>query len=129
MPVVTLQIQSGWTPQEKKKLLTTLQLAIAESLRVPKNDVQMRINEYPAENLLLAPDKSAKYIVIEIALFLGRSIAIKKNLYQEINACLNAMGIAENDIFIVLHEIPRENFGIRGGVPASEINFDYKINI
>lgn len=129
MPLVTVQINSKWTLQEKKQMLTALQTAVLEGLGVSEEALQIRINEYPPENLLLLAGQSDKYLVIEIALFLGRTFVTKKRLYQSINAKLNEIGIAETDIFIVLHEAPMENFGINGGKPASEIKFNYDINI
>jgi len=32
-------------------------------------------------------------------------------------------------VFIVLNEQPRENWGIRGGIPASEIGLGFKVDI
>jgi len=37
--------------------------------------------------------------------------------------------IKPKDIFIVLHEVPMENWGIRGGIPASEVNLGFKVNV
>jgi phenylpyruvate tautomerase PptA (4-oxalocrotonate tautomerase family) len=42
---------------------------------------------------------------------------------------LGALGIAPDDIFIVLNEVALENWGIRGGVPASEVELGFKVNI
>lgn len=122
MPLVTIQIYSNWGAEEKKQLLDTLQIALSEGLNVPKQDQQFRIQQYAKEDVMLFDDQSEKYIVIEIALFLGRSLEIKKRLYQAINQRLKEIGITEKDIFIVLHEIPKENFGIQGGIPASELH-------
>ncbi len=38
-------------------------------------------------------------------------------------------GIKGDDIMIVLHEAPLENWGIRGGRPASEVDLGFKIEI
>jgi phenylpyruvate tautomerase PptA (4-oxalocrotonate tautomerase family) len=39
------------------------------------------------------------------------------------------LGIQATDIFIVLHEPPLENWGIRGGVPASEVDLGFNLKV
>lgn len=129
MTVVTVQIKNGWQQEMKQRLAETLQLAIAEALQATQDDQQIRIIEYAPENLLIPPGKSEQYMVIEIAMFLGRSLATKKRLYSTINKKLNELHIESNDIFIILHEIPMENFGVEGGIPANEVNFNYTVKI
>jgi len=54
---------------------------------------------------------------------------VQKELYQNIVANLGKLRILKSDVFIVLHEIPLENWGIRGGVPASEIDLGFKVGV
>ncbi len=42
---------------------------------------------------------------------------------------LEALGIAPDDVFILLNEVALENWGIRGGVPASEADLGFKVNV
>ena len=62
-------------------------------------------------------------------MFAGRSLQAKKTLYKSIVANLSNLGIAGADVFIVLHEIPLENWGIRGGTPASELDLGFDLNV
>ncbi len=48
---------------------------------------------------------------------------------QEIVQNYAAMGIEPKDIRIVLYELPLENWGIRGGVPASEVDLGFKVDV
>jgi phenylpyruvate tautomerase PptA (4-oxalocrotonate tautomerase family) len=32
-------------------------------------------------------------------------------------------------VFIVLNEIPLDNWGIRGGIPASEVDLGFKVGV
>ncbi len=63
-------------------------------------------------------------------MFKGRSIEAKKQLFQAIvdNLAKNP-GIEGGDIIIVLHEPPLENWGIRGGKPASEVDIGFRIDV
>jgi phenylpyruvate tautomerase PptA (4-oxalocrotonate tautomerase family) len=63
-------------------------------------------------------------------MFRGRSIEAKKELYRLITDKLSENpGIDGNDIVIVLLEPPLENWGIRGGKPASEVDLGFNIKV
>jgi phenylpyruvate tautomerase PptA (4-oxalocrotonate tautomerase family) len=66
---------------------------------------------------------------VEILLFPGRSLEAKRNLYQGIVKRFGALGIAPEDVFIVVHEPPLDNWGIRGGQPASELELGFKVDV
>ena len=69
-------------------------------------------------------------MIIEITMFKGRSLEAKKRLYKNIVKNLTgALNIDGNDIIIVLHEPPLENWGIRGGKLPSETILGYKIDV
>jgi len=53
----------------------------------------------------------------------------QKTLYQEIVSRLQRLEIHGDDILIVLNEPPLENWGIRGGYLASEVDIGFKINV
>ena len=73
-------------------------------------------------------EKTDNITLIEIILYKGRSNEAKKALYKAINDNLALdPGIDCDDIIIVLIEPPLENWGIRGGNPASEIDLGFNI--
>ncbi len=121
MPLATIQIYTGWTPQHKQQLLDSLQKVMLESLAVPEDDLQLRLQEYDIAHVKAPKNTTQKYIILEIALFEGRDLAVKKALYEAINLELAKLDIKPNDIFIMLLEVPKNNFGIEGGKPAGEL--------
>jgi len=121
MPLATIQIYNGWSTQQKQRLLDSLKIAILESLAVPEDDLQLRIQEYDAAQVKAPKNTTNKYVVLEIALFEGRDLEVKKSLYKAINLKLSKIDINPNDIFIMLLEIPKNNFGIDGGKAAGEL--------
>jgi len=62
-------------------------------------------------------------------MFSGRSMGAKRALYQAIVRNLAALDVPPHDIKITLIEIPPENWGLRGGMPASEIDLGFKIDV
>lgn len=75
------------------------------------------------------PGRSENYLLVEVSMFSGRSLEAKRALYQGIVQRLARLGVDESDITIVIYEVPPENWGIRGGVPASEVELGFKVDV
>ncbi|MEO1428643.1 MAG: tautomerase family protein [Cyanobacteria bacterium J06633_8] len=59
--------------------------------------------------------KSQSYLIIEISMFEGRSVEVKKNLIGLLFKRINEkFRIAYNDIEIIIFEIPKHNWGLKG---------------
>ncbi len=127
MPLVKIEIRKGKSREYKKALLDGVHMALVQSIRIPDYDRKQRLYELDADNFE-AP--SGDITIIEITMFKGRSIKAKKQLFRVIvdNLAENP-GIKSDDIIIVLHEPPLENWGIRGGKPASEVDIGFKIDV
>ena len=100
-----------------------------EALRVPEGDRQIRYVEHKPEHFAVPPDKTENYTLVEITLFPGRTLEAKRNLYKSIVRRLGALGIPASDVFIVLNEPPLDNWGLRGGLPASEVDLGFNLNV
>ena len=96
---------------------------------MPEGDRQIRYIEHKAEHFAVPPGKTENYTLVEIILFPGRSLDAKRILYRSIVRRFGELGIAPTDIFIVLNEPPLDNWGIRGEVPASEVDIGFKLNV
>jgi phenylpyruvate tautomerase PptA (4-oxalocrotonate tautomerase family) len=100
-----------------------------EAFGIPAEDRNMRIQEWEPENFLRNPGKSPCYTLIEINAFKGRSREAKKRLYDRITSRLGGNpGIPASDILIFIHEIPLENWGIRG-LAADEIDLGFSLQV
>ena len=129
MPLVKIETRKSWSTSQKKKIMEAIHSAMRKALKIPENDRDIRFHEYHPEDFQVSPDKTENYILVEISMFTGRSLQAKKELYQGIVANLGKQGILASDVFIVLHEVPLENWGIRGGIPASEVDLGFKVGV
>jgi len=76
------------------------------------------------------PDRhSDRYALVEVTMFAGRSMDAKRRLYDAIVQRLMALDVPANDVLIVLHEPPMENWGVEDGTPASEVDVGFKVDI
>jgi hypothetical protein len=78
---------------------------------------------------LLPEGKSSKYVLVETALFAGRTPETKGALYAAIVDALEPLGVPRSDVFIRIIEQPRENFGIRGGIRADMVQLGYEVKV
>ena len=129
MPFAKIEVRRSRREQEIQAMIEAVYMAQREALHVPEDDRQIRYVEHRPEHFAVPPGKTENYTFVEILLFPGRSLEAKRNLYSSIVQRFGALGIAPNDVFIVLHEPPMENWGIRGGKPASEVNLGFNLNV
>jgi phenylpyruvate tautomerase PptA (4-oxalocrotonate tautomerase family) len=129
MPLVKLSMIEGRTVEEKHAVADAVHTALVESFKISEYDRNIRIEEYKRENFLLPPEKSEKYILVEITAFAGRILDAKRLLYKNITENLKKLGIDSTDILIIICEEPMENWGIRGGIPACDLDLGFKVNV
>lgn len=129
MPLAKIEVRKSRPAAEVAALIEAVYQAQQEALRVPEGDRQIRYIEHKAEHFAVPPGKTENYTFVEINLFPGRTLDAKRKLYQSIVRRFGEVGIAPSDIFIVLNEPPLENWGIRGGVPASEVDLGFNLKV
>jgi len=129
-PLVKIEIRKGKSAEHKKAILDGVHDALVEAIKIPDHDRLQRLHELDKENFEIPPTKSDNVTLIEITMFKGRSINAKKALYKAIvNNLASNPGIDGDDIVIVLYEPPLENWGIRDGKPANEVDLGFEIKV
>ena len=103
--------------------------AMMSALNYPAEKKFHRFILLSKENFIYPDDRSEKYTIIEISMFEGRSVEVKKSLIRELYSNLETQcEISPQDIEITIFESPIHNWGIRG-VPADELKLGYKIEV
>jgi phenylpyruvate tautomerase PptA (4-oxalocrotonate tautomerase family) len=129
MPLVKVSLLKGKSKEEKEALLDAVHAALIEAFKIPENDRNQRIFEFEPENFDIPEGKTSNFTLIEMDVFPGRSLDAKRKLYQTIVQNLKELVIQSNDILIILNEPPLDNWGVRGGIPASTIDLGFKIDV
>lgn len=126
MPVTEISIARGKDKVFLRQLIECTHSVLIKTLEIPEDDKNLRVIEFDPD---LFYSKKPYEIFIQITLFKGRTIETKKALYQNIVQELDKkLSINPNTIFIILNEQPLENWGLRGGQIASDINIGFNIN-
>jgi len=128
VPNTLIATRSGWIT-DPAAVIDAIQSALREALKIPEWDRTLRLIQHPASHFAVPPGRGEKFTLVEITMFSGRSMDAKRVLYQAIVRNLAALGVPALDIKITLIETPPENWGLRGGTPASEIDLGFKIDV
>jgi phenylpyruvate tautomerase PptA (4-oxalocrotonate tautomerase family) len=129
MPVSRIEARKGFDGEKKRALTEAVHGALVEAFKIPEHDRFIRFVEYEPEDFVTPQGSEETYVLVEITAFSGRSMDAKRALYQTIVKRFEAIGVAKQDVRIILYEVPKENWGIRGGVPASEVNLGYRVDV
>jgi phenylpyruvate tautomerase PptA (4-oxalocrotonate tautomerase family) len=127
MPIVKIELLIGNDRQTLIKIRDFVMDSVVEILQLPADDRNIRLIEYQPELFQMKPPYE---ILIEISLFTGRTKETKRKLFQTIVDRLESNVLIEKKkVFIVLNEQPAENWGVRGGIPADELDLGFKVKI
>ena len=130
MPIVRVDIVKPKTKEYKRILLDTIHNALVNCFKIPDEDRIQRICEIEKDDYEMKGRKTDDLTIIEISAFKGRSLDAKRALYKEIVESLNKeLGIDKENIIIIINEIEKENMGARGGIPISDVNLGFNINV
>ena len=113
----------------KNHLSKAIHASLMEAFGLPENKLFHRYILLETENFQYPTDRSEQYTIIEISIFEGRSVEVKKQLIRLLFKNIKEhAGINAQDIEITLFETPMSNWGIRGK-PADELALNYKVKI
>ena len=99
--------------------------ALIEVLKLPVDKKFQRFVSLNADEMIYPDDRSNQYTIIEISMFEGRSVDVKKALIRALFHNIHEeTGIAAQDIEITITESPKSNWGIRG-LCGDELQLNY----
>lgn len=128
MPVTRI-VTGDWARGREIEVIEAVQSAMLTTLKIPDWDRDVTVDTYGETQRIVPTGSSQRFTRVEISMFAGRSIEAKRGLYRAVVQNLAALGVPELEVKIVLHEAPLENWGVRGGLPASEIALSFKIDV
>jgi len=121
--VPSTRISTGsWIKGREIDLINVVQDCLLEGLGIPDWDRDILLHTFDEQHRILPGHCTDRSTRIEIILYVGRNIEIKRKFYKITVDKLEAFGIPRLDTKIILLEMPRDNWGIRGGFAGSDID-------
>lgn len=131
MPSVLIEVRQQYPIETEKALMEAVHAALRECFKILPGDRNVRLIVHEPHRFECPPDRNVPeaYTHISIDCFAGRSLQAKRELYKTIVKNLEPFGIPNNHVKILLREISAENWGIRGGFAACDIDLGFKVDV
>ena len=131
MPSVLIEIRRAISADEESRLMEAVHSALREAFKLLPGDRNVRLIAHEPHRFACPPDRSRPelYTHISIDAFAGRSLDAKRALYLSIVEKLEGLEIPRDHVKILLRELPKENWGIRGGQAACDVELGFKIDV
>ncbi|ORW94928.1 tautomerase family protein [Mycolicibacter terrae] len=131
MPTVLIEVRRRYEPAEEVAIIDAVHGALVTAFQIPAQDKNVRLIAHEPHRFAV-PEHLAQpeyRTLISIDCFTGRSLDAKRALYAEIVERLAALGIPRDHVMITLHEVDRQNWGIRGGQAASDVELGFNVRV
>jgi phenylpyruvate tautomerase PptA (4-oxalocrotonate tautomerase family) len=131
VPSVLIEVRQQYSTEVEKGIMESVHSALRDAFKILPGDRNVRLLVHEPHRFDCPPDreKPEYYTHISIDCFAGRSLEAKRALYKLIVDNLSSYGIPANHVKIMLREITAENWGIRGGKAACDIELGFDINV
>lgn len=131
MPIALIEVRKNYSTEQEIALMTAIQSAIQEAFKILNSDINVRLLVHEPHRFTLPSTISHPelYTHISIDCFSGRSLDAKRHLYRSIVENLEALGIPKDHIKILIRESSKENWGIRGGQAACDVDLGYTVEV
>jgi 4-oxalocrotonate tautomerase len=120
MPLVRISLRRDVPQDIRRGISDAIQQAMVETINVPPDDRFHIFSEHDADSLVYDPGylgirRDHGFLVIQITLAHGRSVVQKKALYRRIADLVTELGIRQENIFVSLVEVAKENWSFGQG--------------
>jgi phenylpyruvate tautomerase PptA (4-oxalocrotonate tautomerase family) len=131
MPSVLIEIRKTYAPEQETALMEAVHAALVSAFRILPTDRNVRLMVHEPHRFGCPPHLAQPDVYTHVSIdgFAGRSLDAKRALYRTIVENLGAVGIPKDHVKILLRELPRENWGIRGGQAACDVELGFKVDV
>ena len=129
MPDVLVEISGSWCDGRQAEFLQAVHEAVATALGTPPDEPVVRLTARPSGCFLIPQAAGERFTRIEVVLFEGRSLDVKRELYRSLASGLSAFGVPAQDVKVVLLEVSPRDVGFRGGHAACDVELGYTVEL
>ena len=130
MPSVLIEVRKQYTREQEAGLIEAVHAALVNAFKIKPGDRNVRLVVHEPHRFACPPcEQPDAYTFVPIEAFAGRSLDAKRSLYSGIVAALEPFSIPKNHVLIVVHDVPREDWGIRGGQAACDVDLGFKVDV
>lgn len=131
MPWIQIEVRREWSVEEEVGLIDAVHAAMVAAFHIPVKDKHVRLVVHEPHRMAYPPTLAQPEFLtlVSVDCFAGRSIEAKRRFYAEVVDRLAAFGIPADHVSITLRESSTENWGIRGGRAACDVDLGFDVNV
>jgi len=120
MPLVRITVARGTAPETRRAIADGVHRALVETAGVPADDRFQVLEQAGPEDLVFDPGylgiARTGVVIVQVFLNQGRTVEVKKALYDRVAEHLAAAGVPKSNVLVNLVEVARENWSFGNGV-------------
>jgi phenylpyruvate tautomerase PptA (4-oxalocrotonate tautomerase family) len=117
MPLVTITLRPVFSEREQREITQAIHSSLVEEMSISDGDFNHRILELDERHWHLPAGRSDRFVCVEIRMYPGRTVDMKRALYRSIVKKLQSIGVPSGDVLVVLDEPPKENWSVAFAAP------------
>lgn len=131
MPAALIEVRRAYTVDEEVAIMDAVHAALIEAFRIPPEDRDVRLIAHAPHRFACSPEVARPELrtLVTIDCFSGRSADAKRALYAAVVDRLEPLGIPRDHVTTIVHDIPRESWGLMGGIAASDLDLGFDVEI
>ena len=131
VPSVLIEVRRPLGERAGADIIEAVHGALREAFKIPANDRCIRLVVHEPHRFECPPDRESPELYTHVSLdaFAGRTLEAKRSLYRRIVENLESLGIPRDHVKVLLREIPREDWGIRGGQAGSDVELGFQVEV
>ncbi|MBC3763453.1 tautomerase family protein [Quadrisphaera oryzae] len=131
MPSSQIDVRRRYEVGEEVGIIDAVQDALIAAFAIPPGDKHVRLVVHEPHRFAVPPrlEQPERYTLVTIDCFSGRSTEAKRRLYKEVVTRLTPFGIPADHVTVLLRESDTENWGLRGGHAACDIDLGFTVEI
>ncbi|MEV6071545.1 tautomerase family protein [Nocardia sp. NPDC052001] len=132
MPLITIYLRQGTSPEYRRNVSTALHKAMVDVLKIPEDDqfhvfVEVTPDNFHMQKVVFGLPRTDRTMFIHLA-FNHRTAEQKNELFREIVTNLRVLAdVPEEDIAMMVVETARENWWAAGRVVNPETGYDIRM--
>jgi phenylpyruvate tautomerase PptA (4-oxalocrotonate tautomerase family) len=131
MPWALIEVRRAWSYDEEVAIIDAVHRALVDAFQIPASDKHVRLQVHEPHHFAHPPslERPEYATLVSVDCFAGRSVEAKRRLYSAIVRRLEPFGIPRDHVSILLRESATENWGIRGGQAASDVDLGFSVRV
>lgn len=131
MPFTTIETRCSHDRDIETAIIDAVHAAMVAAFKIPEVDKHIRLVVHEPHRFAVPPTLGNPdlYTLVTVDCYAGRSADAKRRLYAGVVEGLEVVGIPRNHVTVIVRDHPTENWGIRGGRAACDVNLGFTVDV